>query len=94
MNLKNIKDYIYKNAELLYYGVNEEAVDIVAKGLKFKNDKFGELFCPCVIVRDEDTVCPCNDFKRSDAKECHCKLYTKRTKSEVDPYKYDSSPHS
>jgi ferredoxin-thioredoxin reductase catalytic subunit len=77
MTEKEIVDYIHKNAKELYYVVNEEMAPLIAKGLQKKLEKFGELYCPCVLVRDENTICPCNDFKNSSSRECHCKLYFK-----------------
>lgn len=36
-------------------------------------------YCPCAIIRDEDTRCMCKDFRDQVAKgipgACHCGLY-------------------
>jgi ferredoxin-thioredoxin reductase catalytic subunit len=35
-------------------------------------------YCPCAIVKNEDTKCPCKDFREMDTPgECHCGLYVK-----------------
>ena len=30
-------------------------------------------YCPCVIDRNEDTICPCVDMMKNN--NCHCKLF-------------------
>lgn len=30
-------------------------------------------YCPCVLQRNEDTKCPCRNFR--DKNICHCGLY-------------------
>lgn len=30
-------------------------------------------YCPCEIIKSNDTLCPCKIFK--ETKECHCGLY-------------------
>lgn len=30
-------------------------------------------YCPCIIKKSEDTICPCKDFRESN--KCHCLLY-------------------
>ena len=36
-----------------------------------ENDKY----CPCMIVKNEDTKCPCKDKREKEI--CICKLYVK-----------------
>lgn len=35
-------------------------------------------YCPCVLIKNEDTKCPCKDFRVN--KKCHCKLYVEEIK--------------
>ena len=57
-------------------------------GIKVSNDK--ELvaniraqlkenggFCPCRLEQNEDTKCPCKEFREQESGECHCRLYIK-----------------
>lgn len=30
-------------------------------------------YCPCVLKKNEDTLCPCKEFRTN--KKCHCRLY-------------------
>ncbi len=30
-------------------------------------------YCPCLIAKTPDTLCPCRDFREND--KCHCGLY-------------------
>lgn len=36
-------------------------------------------YCPCSLIKSEDTVCPCKEFRESTELErpCHCGLYVK-----------------
>ena len=47
---------------------DEKVVERINKGLK----KTGG-YCPCVLERTEDTICPCKEFRENN--HCCCKLY-------------------
>lgn len=49
---------------------NKEIKEAVLAGLQRNKEKYGKRYCPCSLVRDDDTVCM-----------CHCQLYVK-TKDE------------
>lgn len=35
-------------------------------------------YCPCRLIKDEDTKCMCKEFRdQSTPGECHCGLYVK-----------------
>ncbi len=34
-------------------------------------------YCPCSLVKSEDTKCPCKAFRDMEEGTCHCNLYTK-----------------
>ena len=35
-------------------------------------------YCPCLIERSEDTLCPCKDFReQTEPGECHCGRFAK-----------------
>lgn len=34
-------------------------------------------YCPCKIIRNDDTKCICKEFKEQKSGECHCGLYIK-----------------
>lgn len=34
-------------------------------------------YCPCAIVRNEDTKCMCKEFREMRKGACHCGLYIK-----------------
>lgn len=34
-------------------------------------------YCPCKIIKNEDTLCMCKEFREQDIGECHCGLYIK-----------------
>ena len=41
-----------------------------------------EGYCPCSIIKNEDTKCMCKEFRGMESGMCHCGLYIK-TASEV-----------
>lgn len=49
--------------------------DFVAHMRKALKDNNG--FCPCAIVRSEDTKCMCKEFREMEEGTCHCGLYIK-----------------
>ena len=34
-------------------------------------------YCPCRLEQNEDTKCPCKEFRDKNNGECHCGLYVK-----------------
>lgn len=34
-------------------------------------------YCPCSIIKTEDTKCMCKEFREMSEGECHCGLYIK-----------------
>lgn len=51
---------------------NKELVDSIRKKLKENN-----YFCPCKLVKNDDTKCICKEFREQTEGECHCGLYVK-----------------
>lgn len=47
------------------------------------NPEIGELvrknqgYCPCAVIHDKDTRCPCKDFRDQESGVCHCGRYEK-----------------
>lgn len=56
---------------------NKEVKETVLAGLKHNKDKYGKRYCPCSLIRDEDTVCMCKEFREMEEGTCHCQLYVK-----------------
>lgn len=56
---------------------NKEIRDTVLAGLKRNKDKYGKKYCPCSLVREDDTVCMCKEFREMEEGTCHCQLYVK-----------------
>lgn len=45
----------------------------VTKAVKANNG-----YCPCMLLRNDDTKCICKSFKEQETEgECHCGRYTK-----------------
>ena len=34
-------------------------------------------YCPCKIIKNEDTRCMCKEFREQEEGMCHCGLYLK-----------------
>lgn len=34
-------------------------------------------YCPCAVERNEDTICPCKEFREQETGECHCGRFEK-----------------
>lgn len=52
---------------------DKELVDDIKQRLK---ENCG--YCPCRLLKTEDTKCICKEFKEQDTEgECHCGLYIK-----------------
>ena len=35
-------------------------------------------YCPCSLVRTDDTKCMCREFREMESGTCHCGLYVKK----------------
>ena len=56
-----------------------ELWDMVQQGLKRNKDKFGKRYCPCSLLKTDDTVCMCKEFRDAPTgTTCHCGIYRKR----------------
>lgn len=51
---------------------NKELVNEIRTKLKENND-----YCPCSLIKSEDTKCMCKEFRNQESGECHCGLYIK-----------------
>lgn len=52
---------------------NKELVKEIRQKLKDNNG-----YCPCRLVKNEDTKCMCKEFiEQEELGECHCGLYVK-----------------
>ena len=56
---------------------NKEVKETVLAGLKRNKEKYGKKYCPCSLVRDEDTVCMCHQITEKKDSTGHCQLYVK-----------------
>ena len=51
---------------------NKEHVAMIRQKLKDNNG-----YCPCRLIKTEDTKCMCKEFLEQPEGECHCGLYMK-----------------
>lgn len=55
---------------------NIKLVEKIDKGLQKNKQIYGEMYCPCSIIRTKNTICPCKTFMEDESiKECHCGKY-------------------
>ena len=60
------------------YVDDAEHVARIKKGIERKIEKYGAGYCPCVgpAAHNEDTICPCKEYRETGY--CHCKMYKER----------------
>lgn len=51
---------------------NTQLTDRIQQALKESGG-----YCPCSVIRNEDTKCMCKEFREMDEGVCHCGLYQK-----------------
>lgn len=65
------------NLNAIKYGmkVNEDRKDAISAALVKQLNRHGKAYCPCSVLKNEDTLCPCKEMR--EEKNCHCGLYVK-----------------
>lgn len=56
----------------IYLNPDKEYVEEVRRKLEDNGH-----FCPCSLVKNEDTKCMCKEFREMKSGMCHCGLYIK-----------------
>lgn len=51
---------------------DKELVSQIRKALKENNG-----YCPCSLIKNDDTKCMCREFRETQNGMCHCGLYIK-----------------
>lgn len=51
---------------------DKEYVHSIKKQLKANGG-----YCPCSLIKNEDTKCMCKEFREMESGMCHCGLYIK-----------------
>ena len=54
--------------------VNEDQELVISIRQKLKENGW---YCPCSLLRNENTKCMCKEFREMEQGECHCGLYIK-----------------
>ena len=57
---------------MIKYNIENPAFEYIKKAVK---DNKG--FCPCKLLKNEDTKCMCKEFREHEKGICHCGLYIK-----------------
>jgi ferredoxin-thioredoxin reductase catalytic subunit len=83
-----VMEDIIRNAEKNGWDLNpdKKAVERVRNGIVKNIEKYGERYCPCVIIsvvkeeKRKDYICPCVNAKAEieEDNQCHCSLYFKK----------------
>lgn len=70
-----------KVAKHMGWGISEgkNLVEVAVSGLIYKKNAYGKMYCPCVAPNghNQDTICPCTEFRQAKEGVCHCGLYVK-----------------
>lgn len=56
----------------VYLNPDQECVQEIKKQLKENSG-----YCPCSLLKNEDTKCMCKEFREMESGMCHCGLYIK-----------------
>ena len=66
-------EWYEKYAERVEVSVNDELKDVILDGLEFNHQNYGAKYCPCIVAKSKDTICPCKTMR--ETKVCHCQLF-------------------
>jgi ferredoxin-thioredoxin reductase catalytic subunit len=58
------------------YDIREERLEPMVLKFEQQIDKYGDMYCPCQLQQNEDTLCPCRYMREQGA--CRCGLYIKK----------------
>ena len=61
-----------RKATIINMTDDKEHADLILKELK-ENDGY----CPCAIIKNENTKCMCTEFRNMETGTCRCGLYVK-----------------
>jgi len=57
---------------------DKELVDKINKELDKNYILYGKRYCPCAIIKDDDSVCICKEFRERESNgPCNCGKYIK-----------------
>lgn len=57
---------------MITFSDNKELVESIKRQLKENRG-----YCPCKLIKNDDTKCMCKEFRDMDEGTCHCGLYIK-----------------
>lgn len=61
-----------KGLAMIKVNKNKKLVAEIKQRIKDNNG-----YCPCRLLKNEDTKCMCKEFREQEEGECHCGLYVK-----------------
>lgn len=56
---------------------DKEIKETVLAGLKRNKELYGKRYCPCSLIRTDETVCMCKEFQEMEEGTCRCMLKLK-----------------
>ncbi len=73
--IKEYKQHAEKNGFRL--NPDKKVVESLIKTLIKNEEKFGKKYCPCRIIHNDESVCPCVYHKKEIKEQghCHCFLF-------------------
>ena len=76
--IKKLKDYAKENNYIL--NPNRKILNTIISGLQMPHAKYGQLYCPCRMLKTDAEICPCVWHKREIEiyGKCHCNLFFER----------------
>ena len=75
INQQTVKSYLRGVAEKNGYTINEKRFPVMVDKFTQKVEETWQMYCPCQVNQNQDTICPCRYMREHNA--CRCGLYTK-----------------
>lgn len=71
--------FYHKVAKHQGWGINSdtELVLAIENGLRHNKAKHGAMYCPCLLAKTPETICPCKQWREGTMAMCHCGLYVR-----------------
>ena len=78
MCIKKYELIAEKNGLML--NTDKTLVKQLIKGLVLNEEKYGKRYCPCRVIKSDEVICPCVNFKIDVANNghCNCSLFVKK----------------
>lgn len=68
-----VKQHLINTANKYGYEINKDRLPVLVESFRKQVAKYGDMYCPCQNIQNQDTVCPCKYMRKYST--CRCGLY-------------------